>query len=168
MYECCDSHPLMRAAMCSLLLSICSSCVRHVNTLPSGPITISGEVNDATGLPLANGKMRLFRKRRYLEMTTDTNGHYAFPNLAAASYLLLPKMHQCRFLPPDADLDHLTSSITEDFGGAGPGCGGEPKVNAGALVGPLTISGHIRDDSGQPIVGVRVDLYDHTQAIRFT
>src|ERR1035438_7321055 len=96
---------IVRAALCLLLLGICNSCLKHVTSLPSGPITISGEVNDATGLPLPNDKVRLFRERRYLEPTTDAGGSYAFPNLAAASYLLLPRLMQCRFLPPDADLD---------------------------------------------------------------
>jgi hypothetical protein len=168
MYEFGGSRFLLRTALCLLLLGICSSCAKHVKTLPSGPITISGNVNDATGLPLANDKMRLFRKRRYLETTTDASGHYTFPNLAAASYLLRPFLPQCSFIPSDADLDDLTSSVNEDFGGSGPGCGGEAKVNAGATSGPLTISGHVRDASGQPILGARVDLDDDTRAIRFT
>src|ERR1017187_4512212 len=91
---------VLTAALCLLLLGICNSCVKHVTSLPSGPITISGEVNDATGLPLPNDKVRLFRERRYLETTTDAAGAYAFPNLAAASYLLLPRLLQCHFLPP--------------------------------------------------------------------
>src|ERR1035438_3008976 len=110
MYRWCLSKSLGKAAVCTLLVSFSTSCVKHVSTLPSGPITISGDVNDASGVPLANDKMRLFRERRYLETTTDTSGHYAFPNLAAASYLLVPRLHQCFFLPPDADLDHLSSS----------------------------------------------------------
>src|ERR1022692_4748827 len=108
---------LLRAGLALFLISLCASCAKHVTSLPSGLITVSGQVNDATGLPLPNDKVRLFRERRYLETTTDAGGSYAFPNLAAASYLLLPRLMQCRFLPPDADLDHLTTSVTEDFGG---------------------------------------------------
>src|ERR1035438_1562853 len=85
---------VLTTALCSLLLGICTSCVKHVTSLPSGPITISGEVNDATGLPLPNDKVRLFRERDYLETTTDASGGYAFPTLAASSYLLLPKLQQ--------------------------------------------------------------------------
>jgi hypothetical protein len=85
-----------------------------VNTLHSGTVTIAGGVNDASGLPLVNDKMRLFRVRHYLETSTDASGHYAFPNLAAASYLLLPKGHECHFLLLDVALNKLTSSIPED------------------------------------------------------
>jgi hypothetical protein len=125
-------------------------------------------VNDATGLSLPNDRMRLFRERRYLETTTNASGAYSFPNLAASSYLLIPRLKQCHFLPRDADLDHLASSITQDFGGFGPGCGGEPTVNMGATSGPLTISGHVKDASGQPILGARVDLSEHPRGIRFS
>src|ERR1035438_9936316 len=38
----------------------------------------------------------------------------------------------------------------------------------GALSGPLAISGHIRDASGQPIVFARVDLHGGARGIRFT
>src|SRR5271169_6398082 len=116
-------HFVLTAALCSLVLGIGTSCVKHVSSLPSGPITISGEVNDATGLPLPNGKLRLFREHEYLETTTNAGGAYSFPNLAASSYLLLPRLMQCHFLPPDADLDRLTGSTTQYFGGWGPGCG---------------------------------------------
>jgi hypothetical protein len=79
------SRSFLRAALCWLLLGICTSCAKHVNTLPSGTVTIAGGVNDASGLPLVNDRMRLFRERHYLETSTDASRHYAFPNLAAAS-----------------------------------------------------------------------------------
>ncbi len=120
------------------------------------------------GLPLPNDNVRLLRGHDYVETKTDASGAYSFPNLAAASYLLLPKLKDCRFLPRDADLDNLASSATQDFGGFGPDCGGEPMVNMGATSGPLTIIGHIKDASGQPILGARVDLTQHERAIRFT
>ena len=153
-----------------------------VTTLPSGPIAISGEVNDATGLPLPNTKIRLFRGLEYLETTTGANGKYAFPNLAPDSYRMRPRLDDCEFLPDDVDLDNITLNTIQNFGGFGKGCGGSPTVNMGATSGPLTISGHIRDASGQAIVGARVDLRsdtsgywapsieidDDTRGIRFT
>jgi hypothetical protein len=166
MFACIGSRLFAAASLSAFLIS--TSCVKHVSTLPPGPVTISGVVNDATGLPLSNNPIRLFRERKYLKTSTDASGHYAFPNLAGASYRLLPRMQHCFYIPRDADLDHVTASITEDFGGFGPGCGGEPKVNMGALSGPLAISGHIRDASGQPIVFARVDLHGGARGIRFT
>jgi hypothetical protein len=131
-------------------------------------VTVSGEINDASGLPLPNNTVMLRRERRYLETKTDAKGAYTFPSLAAASYLLLPHREECRFLPPKADLDHLTTSTIQNFGAFGKACGGEPTVNIGAFSGPVTISGHVRDASGQPIMGARIDLDDDTRAIRFT
>jgi hypothetical protein len=37
------------------------SCAKKVVSLPGGPVTISGHVNDAGGLPLANTTVRLVR-----------------------------------------------------------------------------------------------------------
>ena len=143
-----------------------------VTTLPSGPITISGEVDDATGLPLPNTKIRLFRGLEYLETKTGVNGKYAFPSLAPDSYRMRPRLEDCEFLPDDVDLDNITINTIQNFGGFGKGCGGSPTVNKGATSGPLTISGHIRDASGQAIVGARVDLRpdfgDDVRGIRFT
>ena len=161
----------LRAALGSLLIALCTSCAL-VTKLPSGPIIVAGEVNNATGLPLPNTTMRLFRGLEYLETKTGVNGAYAFPSLAPDSYRLRPRLEDCEFLPDDVDLDRVTSNVTQNFGGFGPGCGGPPTVNMGATSGPLTISGHIRDASGQAIVGARVDLRpdfgDDTRGIRFT
>ena len=162
------SHLGLKVALCSLLIGICTSCEKRVNHLPSGPITISGELNDANGLPLPNATVRLFRDRRYLETTTDAKGAYAFPNLAAASYLLHPRLDECHFLPPHVDLDNLISSTVQNFGGWGRTCGGAPTVNMGAMSGPLTVSGHVKDAGGLPVLGARVDLGEHHRAVRFT
>src|SRR6266700_5990755 len=71
--------------LASIVLLLCTSCIKQVKTLPVGPITISGEINDAAGLPLPNSSVKLFRGGDYLRTTTDANGRYAFPNLAASS-----------------------------------------------------------------------------------
>lgn len=155
-------------AVCAVALGLTASCAKRVTSLPAGPITISGHVNDAAGLPLASSTVRLSRGSRYLEATTDAMGAYAFPSLASASYELKPKMHECHFLPKEVDLDNLASSRVENFGGYGEGCGGDPTVNIGAMSGPLAISGHVRDASGQPIVGARIELEGETPGIRFT
>jgi hypothetical protein len=158
----------LKLVLCVLLLLLGSACIKHVASLPSGPITVSGEVNDANGLPLPNNKMRLFRERDYIETATDVSGHYAFPSLASASYLLQPWKKDCRFLPQDADLDQLSANATANFGGEGRACGGPFTVNAGAMTGPLTISGHVRDSSGQPVLGARIELGEHHRAVRFS
>src|ERR1035441_2234595 len=90
MFACIGSRLFAAASLSAFLIS--TSCVKHVSTLPPGPVTISGVVNDATGLPLSNNPIRLFRERKYLKTSTDASGHYAFPNLAGASYRLLPRM----------------------------------------------------------------------------
>jgi carboxypeptidase family protein len=166
---------VVRLALCLVIVGVFSSCATRVDHLPSGPITISGDVSDATGLPLANATIRLYRHFEYVETVTDANGRYAFNSLAEGSYFLRPKLHKCDFIPSDVHLDHVTSNTVQDFGGSGPGCGGERTVNVGAMAGPLIISGHIRDAAGQPIVGARVDLDDDiidldndVEAVRFT
>src|SRR5205085_2383719 len=41
-------------------------------------------------------------------------------------------------------------------------------TNTGAMDGGLIIHGHLRDSSGTPIVGGRVDLAGQAQAVRFS
>src|SRR5258708_12309684 len=94
-----------RAALCSLLVAICTSSCVLVTTLPSGPITIAGQVNDATGLPLPNTTIRLSRDLQYLETKTGVNGAYAFPSLAPGSYRMHPPLQDSEFLPTALALD---------------------------------------------------------------
>ena len=158
----------LAVAALSVLCAAGASCAKKVVTLPSGPVTISGHVNDAGGLPLANTTVRLVRGLHFLETKTDAAGAYAFASLKAESYLLIPRREDCKFLPHKVHLENVTASTTLDFGSFGPSCGGQPTVNAGATSGPLTVSGHVRDAAGHPVVGARIDLDNHTQAIRFT
>jgi hypothetical protein len=165
------NHCVRRAAAFSIsVLTIASgtACLKHVSSLPPGPITVSGQVTDANGAALPSGNVRLIREHTYIQTTPDPSGHYAFSSLAAGSYFLLPHKPNCRFLPPAADLDHLTANTSQDFGGDGPACGGEFTVNAGAMTGPLTIGGHVHDSSGNPVLGARIDLGEHEKAVRFT
>ncbi|HEY0795509.1 MAG TPA: carboxypeptidase-like regulatory domain-containing protein [Acidisarcina sp.] len=142
--------------------------------LPSGGVVLSGQVVDATGAPLPNNKVLLQRDFRYIDTSTDAAGQYSFPGVAPASYDLRAALHGCRFLPRRADLDDLNASLVENFGGFGAACGGALMVNAGAMTGPFTISGHLRDAAGLPILGGRIDLIgrDGLQhrllAVRFT
>jgi hypothetical protein len=134
---------------------------------PAGRLTISGEINDATGLPLAGVEVNL-QGFAFAKQTTDAAGKYAFTHLTPGSYDVHPEFPQCHFLPHDADFDALTDNAVQLFSGSGPGCGGTPTVNGGATNGPLILSGHLRDSSGAPIVGGRVDLSGADQGIRFT
>lgn len=165
------AYPVYRslgtAALCFLLVAIGGSCAKVV-TLPTGPITISGVVNDANGLPLVGKTVRLSHGLKYIETTTDAKGAYSFPTLATGSYTVRPKLEHCKFLPRRGDLDRLKSSTVQDFGGYGPACGGEPTVNMGAMTGPFTVSGHIRDAAGTAVVGARIDMDDDDHGIRFT
>ena len=156
------------AALWVSVLGVYASCAKVVS-LPTGPITISGVVNDAAGLPLANKTVRLSRGLKYVEATTDAKGAYVFASLAPGSYTVRPRLEHCTFLPEKGDLDKLTTNTVQNFGGFGPACGGEPTVNMGAMTGALTVSGHIRDSAGRAIVGARVDLDDDdSRGIRFT
>jgi hypothetical protein len=49
-----------------------------------------------------------------------------------------------------------------------PTCPEIPNLNSGAAVGPLTISGYVKDSAGTRIIGARVDLSGSAEAVRFT
>ncbi len=131
-------------------------------------ITISGAVNDAQGLPLSGIQVRLYREGPPdLGTTTDANGRFSW-QVPAGRYRVEPKLFKCTFLPALTGMKMVTASTNYLFGGSGPGCGGQATVNAGAMTGPLTLGGHVRDDTGNPVVGARIDLSGATRAVRFT
>ena len=101
-------------------------------------------------------------------MQIPPNGNYSFSGLFAGSYSVRPTKQNCSFVPDVVNMNNLTASRVQNFSGFGPGCGGTPSVNTGATVGPLTISGLVRDSSNRPVVNARIDLGGATQAIRFS
>jgi hypothetical protein len=145
----------------------------------AGPITISGTLDDANGLPLPNATVLLFGPKNGHEqhedpndalatVTTGPDGKYSFAGLEHGSYLVKPHVHECRFEPRDADFDKISADVTQDFSGSGAGCGGQRTVGFGATSGSLTITGHVRDASGHPVIGGEVTLGGDVQAARFT
>src|SRR5262249_37665285 len=122
-----------------------------------GALTVSGEINDAAGLPLPGVTVLLAGPVQGTQ-TTDASGRYTFTKVQPGSYTVQPKLTGCSFLPAVARLDNLASDAAVFFGGSGPSCGGSPTVGAGATDGPLAISGRLHDSSGKAIAGGRVDL----------
>src|SRR5437870_5828906 len=131
-------------------------------------ITISGAVNDAQGLPLSRIQVRLYRQGPPdLTTFTDANGRFSW-QVPPGRYRVEPKLFKCTFLPNLTGMPIVAASTNYLFGGSGPGCGGQPTVNAGAMTGPLTLGGHVRDATGNAVVGARIDLSGATRAVRFT
>jgi hypothetical protein len=82
---------------------------------------------------------------------------------AAGSVVLALACGSARLAPgPCGDL----SSIPAASGSPAPLT--VSNVDVGATGGPITISGHLTDSSGNPIVGGRVDLAGDATAVRFT
>jgi hypothetical protein len=133
----------------------------------SAIITVSGVVTDANGLPLSGVTVVLAGSFNALQVTTTT-GTYAFTGLNAGSYSVRPTLNGCNFTPDVVNLNNLSSNAVQNFAGSGPTCGGTPTVNSGATSGSLTITGHLRDPSGNPIVGAEVTLGGSAQALRFS
>ena len=132
----------------------------------TGNITISGTITDAAGLPLGGVTVHLDGSKQATVL--ENNGSYAFTGLLSGSYSVRPTMNGCSFIPDVVNLNNLTASRTQNFGGAGASCGGAASVNTGATTGALTISGHVRDSSGRPVVGAQLNLDGATRAIRFS
>jgi hypothetical protein len=132
-----------------------------------GSITISGQVFDANGLFLSGVTVTLAGSADATQ-TSDANGKYAFSGLSNGSYSVRPTLNGCSFMPDVVNLNNLTASITENLNGSGTSCGGSPTVNAGAMTGAFAISGHLRDGSGDAILGGKVTLSGGAQGIRFS
>jgi hypothetical protein len=131
-----------------------------------GTITISGSILDANGLPLSGVTVHLDGTSQAVQV--ESGGSYAFNGLGAGSYSMRPTLNGCTFMPDVVNLNNLTASKVQSFSGSGASCGGAATVNTGATTGALTISGHVRDASGKPIVGGRITLGGAAQALRFS
>src|SRR5580658_7253033 len=129
-------------------------------------LTISGEINDANGLPLPGVTVTLAGSLDVVQ--TDANGNYSFTGLAPGSYSVRPTFNGCSFVPDVVNLNNLNASTTQDFNGSGPSCGGTPSVNVGAMSGPVTISGLVSDSAGNAVVGAEITLGGNGNAARFT
>ncbi len=131
----------------------------------TGTLTISGLINDANGLPLSGVSVGLAGSLQ-VPQTTGATGTFSFSNVAPGSYIVQPALAQCTF--QQLTLGNLTDSTSVVISGSGASCGGGPSVNAGALTGPLTISGHVLGASGGAVVGAQINLTGASQATRFT
>jgi hypothetical protein len=129
-------------------------------------IEISGQIVDATGLPLPGVTVTLAGSADVVQ--TEVDGSYAFTQLAPGSYSVRPTFNQCSFQPDVVNLNNLNASATQNFGGSGQGCGGSQTVNSGATSGAFSIAGHLLDASGNAVVGAALTLGGSASAIRFT
>ena len=132
----------------------------------TGTITISGTISDASGLPLGGVTVHLDGTSQ--AVVVESNGTYSFSGLRAGSYSVRPTLNGCAFVPDVVNLNNLSTNAVQSFGGSGASCGGTASVNTGATTGALTISGHVRDASGTPILGAQINLSGTTSAIRFS
>src|SRR4051812_25581458 len=147
-----------------LLVAVLASCgERGQDDVPTEEIdralttiTISGRVTDANGLALAHLTVTLSGNVQTTKQT-DAQGNYAFTGLNPGSYSVRPTLTGCAFQPDVVNLNNLTASSVQNFGGSGTACGGATTVNTGATSGPFTISGQLTDASGKRIVGGRVN-----------
>ncbi len=133
----------------------------------TGRLTISGEINDANGLPLSGVSVQLGGSTASPQ-TTAAAGTFSFGGLVPGSYVVKPTLSGCAFNPQQLDVDNLTDNRAVLLGGSGASCGGAPTVNEGATTGSLTISGHIQDSAGNAIVGAELTMGGTAQALRFS
>jgi hypothetical protein len=175
-----DSHPkwfgagrVGRGLLCAAAVSCVLSCrERPTDTTESkvgavtGSITISGAISDANGLPLGGVTVHLDGTSQ--AVVVESTGTYSFSGLRTGSYSVRPTLNGCSFVPDVVNLNNLSTNAVQNFGGSGASCGGTATVNTGATTGALTISGHVRDASGTPIVGAQINLNGTTSAIRFS
>ncbi len=129
-------------------------------------LSITGEVTDAHGAPLAGVAVRL-GGRSQGSATTAADGTYAFNGLVAGSYSVLPSLAGCNFDPNVENLNNLVANTVANFDGSGASCGGAAE-NQGAKNGTLTISGTITNAAHAPLAGAAVTLRGSTQAVRTT
>lgn len=101
-------------------------------------ITISGRVATAAGLAIVGIGVQLNGSKQATSVT-DANGAYQFAGLAPGSYSVRPNSAPCSFTPDVVNLNNLTTSVTQNFVGAGAGCP-VGRVDAGA--------GDARNDDG--------------------
>ncbi len=142
------------------------STASHRSAVSAG-LTVSGRVVDANGLGRAGVTVTLAGST-WSPVQTDANGEYRFTGLAAGSYSVRPTASGCSFGPDVVNLNNLSQSSVQDFAGWGPNCGGDPKLNSGAMSGPLTIRGRVLDTNGNAVIGAKIQLNGATQAVRFT
>jgi hypothetical protein len=164
------SHYAAAVLVVPLLFAACDRSARDITTTTAsltGAIVISGSVTGGSGLPVSGVTIHLDGSSQSVA-TTSAAGTYSFSGLAPGSYSVRPTRSGCSFSPDVVNLNNLTASVTQSFSSSGPSCGGAAAVNAGATSGPLTISGHVRDASGKPVVGSRITLSGSAQAVRFS
>jgi hypothetical protein len=130
-------------------------------------LTISGEINNANGMPLSGVTVQILGLAN-AQQTTGAAGGFSFANLVPGPYVVQPSLAGCSFTPSSLTYGSLTDSATAFVVGSGPNCGGALTVNAGGTAGSLAISGRFVDASGAPLIGARVDLAGAMQATRFS
>jgi hypothetical protein len=104
--------------------------------------SIGGQITESD-MPLSGGTVHLFGVRT-ATTNTDVNGNFAFPNLPAfGAYTVVPSKPGYVFTPQSQSFSNLNS----------PGL-----ANFSFAVGAYSISGLVRDRSGNAIAGARVAL----------
>lgn len=141
--------------------------VRSVQQAQVGLITISGRVVDANGFGLGGVDVTLAGSS-WNPSTADADGYYSFTGLASGSYSVRVTVLGCQLSPDVVNMNNLDSSVEQNFSAYGENCGGELKINSGAMDGAFTLSGHVTDGVGNPIVGQKIRLNGSLQAVRFT
>ena len=107
---------------------------------PAPAFSISGKITFSDGSPLSL-QVQLTGPAS-ATLISDNNGNYSFVNLPAGQYTLTPLSIFHSFNPPNRTVTITNANITgQDF--------------VGTFV-PANISGHVRDNNGVPLSGIKV------------
>ena len=91
---------LLRVLLCALAASV---------LIAAGSSSLSGVIRDSHGQPVANAEVQLKSESQTLTAKTDSDGHYSFPALPAATYTL----HAKRVAASEATIGPFTLSSNE-------------------------------------------------------
>ena len=108
----------------------------------SAPLSITGRITERVGGAPVAGVTVSLTGDRIASTTSDASGAYAFPALAAGTYMVTVTQDGRRFDPPSRTLAAITADTAADF----------------QRVPLFTISGTVTDLNGSPVPGVTIGL----------
>jgi uncharacterized protein (TIGR03437 family) len=112
---------------------------------PTPPKTINGRITNQFGGSLPNANVNITDSdQRQWQTSSDDNGNFSISNLTAGkNYFVTPSKNNFAFTPPSWSIFNLITDLTMDFSGR--------QLS-------YSISGRIRDEQGNAIDHVKVNL----------